>query len=194
MSFRRLYELVQQQPGRISTRWLKEEAIRLSDIAGVKEQWSGVIDPAVIRGFYIEGPMGPPVPLGDSESLIVLARAMCQGPLGDHWRRFIYTKELMHVFDTAEEKAGDEETFDRQIDKFGDPSAPMNPQFKAEVKALWRALAVLCTDVQRLEYKRAVLEGQISLDVVASALRLPTLYVQQLFRDDFENYVNSVLD
>jgi hypothetical protein len=56
MSFIALYDAVQKIPGKISTKWLRDAAIELSDFTCVREQWSGVIDPQYIQGFFIEGP------------------------------------------------------------------------------------------------------------------------------------------
>lgn len=193
MSFKQLFDAVQQQQGRISTKWLRERAIEFSQITAVKEQWSSVIDEVHLRGFYIEGPMGPPTPLKEKEAMITLSRAMVTGHLGAHYRRFVYTKELMHVFDEDHEKANTPETFDKQIEKFGDPTAEISPQYRAETKAFWRALAVLCQENQRLEYKRQLDTGEASLDVIASALHLPPNYVRNLFRPQFEGYVQHLM-
>lgn len=196
MSFEKLYAAVQSHKsddGRISTKWLRDLAIDLSGIKRVKEQWSDVIDANFLRGFYIEGPMGPPIPLAESECLIGLSRSICTGAQGKNWRRFIYTKELMHVFDTEEEKAGTREAFDIQVEKFGNPSADVSPQFRAEYKAIWRALAVLCPEAKRLEYKKALQSGEKSVEVVAAALRLPAPYIHPLVRDDFEAIIKSVM-
>jgi len=186
MSFANLYAAVQDQMGAVSTRWLKDRAIAESEIIAIKEQWSGVLDATSVRGFYIEGPMGPPVPLADREALIVLARAMCLGPTGDYWRRYVYSKELMHVFDTPEEKADTPAKFDLQIEKFSDPSKAMSPQYRAEIKAQWRALMVLCPEGRRLEFKRQLAANETSPAVVGAALRIPSGYVSELVRDDFE--------
>jgi hypothetical protein len=186
MSFKTLYTAVQQQKGVVSTKWLKEQAIALSSINRVKEQWSGVLDTSSLRGFYIEGPIGPPVPLDEDESLIVLSRSMCSGPLGDHWRRFVYTKELMHVFDEEHEKTSTRVSFDSQIEKFGDPSQETSPQYRAELKAFYRALMVLCPEERRLQYKREIDGSEISIDVVASALRIPVGYARSLMHSNFQ--------
>lgn len=191
MSFDRLYAAVQAHDCPISTRWLKEKAIELSSITRIQEQWSSIIDHTAIRGFYIEGPLGPPVPLGLNESLIVLSRTMCKGHQGDYWRRFVYTKELMHVFDTAEEKASDEKSFDTQIEKFGDPAAGMSPQYRAEIKALWRALGVLCPEATRKHLRASLESNSISYDVVSATLRLPVIYVRELMRPDFEGFLKA---
>jgi len=135
--------------------------------------------------------MGAPVPIGNNEALIVLSRAMCEGALGKHWRRFILTKELMHVFDEENEKTDTPEKLDHQINQFGDPTAAVTPQYNAELKALWRALGVLCTVEKRAAYKSQLIEQTISFEVVAAALRLPVLAVRLLMRDDFETLLHN---
>lgn len=192
MPFAELYAEVQTRDIPISTRWLKERAIRHSTITTVKEQWSGLINSSIIRGWYEEGPQAPPIPLAEHQSLIVLSREMCKGHQGDYWRRFIYTKELMHVFDEDEEKAHDEKTFDIQIERFGDPSADVSPQFRAESKAYWRALAVLCPEKERLEFKQKIVAKEMSLDVVGARLRIPANVVRDMMRDDFAQIVASI--
>ena len=188
MPFKQLYDAVQTQGDRISTKWLRTKAIEFSKITKIKEQWSGVIDPRVIRGFYIEGPKRPPVALEANQALIVLAREMCNGHLGDHWRRAILAKELMHVFDEEDEKTNDRTKFDNQIRKFGDPKQPTTPQYQAEAKAYWRALSVLCTDKKRLEYKEMLAKETISWDVAAAALRIPVSFLQDMMDEKFEVY------
>jgi hypothetical protein len=180
MSFSALYESVQALENKVSTRWLRDRAVELTGFAHVKEQWSGLINPQFIQGFFIEGPLGPPVPLKKHEALIVLAR-----DLDKHRRRCVYTKELMHLFDTPAEKADTPEKFDAQAEKFCDPSAPTSPQFRAEQKAFWRAAAVLCPEKKRCEYKSSLVDGKTSLIVIATALQIPPSFARHLFRDDF---------
>jgi hypothetical protein len=152
----------------------------------VKEQWSGIIDAAALRGFYIEGPIGPPVPLKEKEALIVLSRAICLGSQGDYWRRFIYTKELMHVFDTAEEKTDNRDKFDKQIQRLKDANAEMTPHYKAEVRAYWRALGALCLEKKRLEYKAQLAKDEISWEVVSASLSLPVAVIRWMMGDNYE--------
>ena len=185
MSFTELYDLVQKQAVPIKTNWLRETAIALSGFKGIKEQWSSVIEELNLRGFYLEGPLGPPVTVEENAALIVLSRSMCRGHQGEYWRRFVLTKELMHVFDTPEEKADTEEKFDRQAEKFGDPAAPKSAMYSAEEKAVYRALACLCPEEHRLAFKAAVLAGDATLEMVGAALRIPAGWLPELFREDF---------
>lgn len=187
MSFSKLYDAVQADDGdRVSTKWLRKKAIEFSSITKIREQWSGVIESISLRGFYIEGPMGPPIPLAENEALIVLARSMCVGADGTHWRRFVLTKELMHVFDEPAEKTSGRDEFDKQIQRLRDPTIQTTPQYRAELKAFWRALAVLCTEKKRLEFKKLLTADEISWEVVGAALRIPVVHVRNMMGSDFD--------
>lgn len=163
MTFATLYDRVQAKEPKISSRWLKEQVIEITPITCVWQQATGELDPRFLRGFWIEGPLGPPVPLKENEALIVLPRG-----LDKPHRRFVYTKELMHAFDEPEEKADTPEKFDLQIEKFGDPAKQSSPMFRAEAKAFWRTLAVLCPEKYRLEWKTQLLANEVDEAVVAS--------------------------
>lgn len=195
MSFADLYKAVQELEGRISTRDLQTLAIEHSEIKGVRELWTGLFDPKWLRGCYIEGPgrfMNVDVP--ENEALIVISREMRQEkPYGKHWRRLVFTKELMHVFDTPEEKADDEAKFEIQIQRFGDPTVDVSPQFRAESKALYRALMVLCQEKVRLDYVGQLAAGSATLEYVATALHLPVSYTYYLFNEKFPDMITALL-
>jgi hypothetical protein len=180
MSFAALYDAVQRRDGRLSIKWLRPEAIQLSRITLVREQWTAALDRTIIRGFYIEGPLGLPVPLKENQALIVLARR-----LDKIWRRLVFAKELMHVFDSPEELTDTSEKFDAQVERFVDPRAGGSAQFRAESKALFRAVSLYCSELRRLQYLSSLEKGEMSLDVVAAALRMPNVYVRHLFRPDY---------
>ncbi|GGG90634.1 hypothetical protein GCM10007420_02240 [Glycocaulis albus] len=188
MAYSELYKRVQTQPnGRVKTSWIRDQIIDLTHVCRVHEQWTGHLNPEVLRGFYIEGPLGPPVPVEKNEILIVLARDI---PKTD--RRIVFTKELMHTFDEEEEKTNTAEKFSMQIEKFGDPNLPTSPQFAAEGKAYWRAIGVLCTEKKRLELRDALNEGNATMEIVATQLKLPTWVTHDIMRDDFEAIINHL--
>lgn len=132
--------------------------------------------------------MGPPVPLEENESLIVLARS-----LDKVWRRIVYTKELMHIFDEPDEKTDTPEKFDIQLERFGDPSADPSPQSRAESKAFWRALAVLCPEEYRSRQKDLIEAGETSESVIAARLQIPVVHVSRLFRNDFLDILGRIM-
>ena len=188
MSYRQLYARAQDQPGKVSTRWMRDQIIDITPVTTVKEQWTGLIDETQLRGFYIEGPLGPPIPLAENEVLITLARS-----LNRDWRRIVYTKELMHSFDTDEEKADTAEKFELQMEDLGDPSSEMSPQARAEIKAFWRALGVLCNADLRDQFRLAFEREEMSAAIIAARLRIPERYIRHLVRTDFQNIIDPLM-
>ncbi len=69
----------------------------------------------------------------------------------------------------------------------------MSPQFTAEGKAYWRALAALCPETERVEFEKQLTAGETSIDVVAAALHLPVVHARDLFRSDFLQIVQALL-
>ncbi len=185
MSFKQLYEAAQKINGRVSTRALKTLAIEHSDIVSVREMWSGAMDHEFVRGFYMEGPASKPIPVPSNGCLIGLSRSMCTAPDGEYWRRFVYTKELMHVFDTEDEKASDEASFDKQVSEFSDPTEESTPQFRAENKAVYRALMVLCQEARRKQLRDQFIKDQI-IEVISVSLEIPPKFAHLMMQDDFE--------
>jgi hypothetical protein len=187
MSFDELYKRVQSKNPKISSKWIRDQVIDLTSIATVREQWTGAMDDTDMRGFWIEGPMRPPIALEENEALVVLARG-----LSKPWRRFVYTKELMHAFDEEGEKTDSAEKLDQQVERFSDPTVEKTPQYKSEVKAFWRALAVLCPEDYRLEQVKGVEAGDITLSMVATRLVIPERYIRHLFRGNFLEIVQAL--
>jgi len=190
MSYKKLYDQIQTIKGKISVRVLRDFAIGFSSITRVREQWSSALDSAFMAGFYVEGPLGPPVPLAETEAMIVIGRDLAKNK---HMRRFVYAKELMHVFDLAEEKVDSGEKLDRLAERFTDPSAELSPQFRSEHVAFWRALGVLCQEDRRRVFQKQLEAGQMTVEVVATAIQIPTVYARNLFRSDFADIVNKIM-
>ena len=195
MSFKQLYELVQLAPrnngARISTRWVREKAVELSPIKKFVEKWSSIIDDQSIRGFYIEGPLGPPIPIEANQALITISRKVSADRA---WRRLVLTKELMHSFDEEDEKTDTPSKLEDLTHKFANPNARDTRQFGAEVKALYRALSVLCREDDRKEFADLLKSGQISLEVVSAKLTLPVAYLHLMFAESFYQIVQSILE
>jgi hypothetical protein len=188
MSFLELYQRVQEQALPVSTNWIRQQAIELSHITDIREQWSGVMEQASLRGAYIEGPIGPPVPRGDNEVLIILSREMCIGPQGAYWRRMVLAKELMHVFDSADEVADTEIKFEEQLERIREPTQA-SPQAYAESRAVLRALATLCPEQNRQDIKKAIRESTLTLPTIGAMLRLPQWAIYYLVDNNFEEFL-----
>ena len=188
MSYRELYRRAQDQTGKVSTSWVRDQVIDITHITSIKEQWTGLINPEAVRGFYIEGPLGPPIVLADNEALITLARS-----LNRDWRRIVYTKELMHTFDTDEERADTPEKFRSQMEGLGDPYDEISPQARAETKAFWRALGVLCNAELRERFRDEFGRGEISAAMIAARLRIPERYTRHIVRENFQDIIDQLM-
>jgi hypothetical protein len=65
----------------------------------------------------------------------------------------------------------------------------MTPQYRAELKAYWRALGALCPEKNRIEHKGQLAADQISWDVVSASLGLPVSVVRLLIDDRYERNI-----
>lgn len=95
------------------------------------------------------------------------------------WRRFVICKELMHAFDTDEEKADTSEKFVQLLKDLENPppQSQMSAMYTSEFDALWKALAVLCPATLR-EKLKADWEAKVLSDYdVALSFRIPESYV-----------------
>jgi hypothetical protein len=187
MSYAQLYDDIQSFTGKVSTNYIRQKISALTRIRRIKEQWSGELDPKFIRGFYIEGPLGPPANIDRNEVLIVVARE-----LDKHMRRMVLTKELMHAFDEEEELTDSQDKFDAQLEKLTSPDKEASPGSRAETKAFWRALGVLCSEERRLNYQKQMAHEEITLPVIAAALQIPVQYVRHYFRADFSSIMRQI--
>jgi len=189
MSYFELYQRVQTMPNaRIKSSWIRDRVIEFTDLVKIKEQWTRHIDPEILRGFYILGPQGAPIPLLENEGLIVIAKDMPEAE-----QRIVRVKELMHAFDQFDERTDNPDKFKAQIDGFFSPTANASPQFVAEHKAYWMALGVLCPAELRFQFRQKLSDGETTIDLIGSTLKIPVRVVHDLIRDDFEHILEHIL-
>ena len=90
-------------------------------------------------------------------------------------RRIIGAKELMHVFDTEDQKTGDPESYRTLLKEI--ESAPvqedMSPQYTADRAALWKATIALIPPWIRDEFKAGWASGEVKAPEIAARLWLP---------------------
>ncbi|MCF8178461.1 MAG: hypothetical protein K9J74_08130 [Sulfuritalea sp.] len=187
--FGRLYEFCQTLEPKVSRRDIQNKALEITGIASVKAVKT-TLDTQKVRGFFLSAKNTEArivQQLGCN--VIVLAR-----DLNYCWERFVFTKELMHLFDTDDEKTGTEESFDGLLSEFEvlKPGAHSS-QLVADVRGLWMALACLCPEKHRLEFIEQLEKGHIDHYGIALRLRIPQMYVPHLLRSDFKEIVESLL-
>jgi len=113
--------------------------------------------------------------------LIVLARG-----LPPEWERFVYVKELMHLFDDPAEAADTGETFERVLNELGLPGERnWSPQMISELNCFWMALGAFCPETERVKFATEREKGQSDDYAVSLKLKIPQPYVRYLFEDRF---------
>lgn len=104
------------------------------------------------------------------------------------WKRFVCCKEMMHVFDSTEEIAGDRESVKKLLSDITSPFDPndVSDQHISEYLAELRALHVLFPIHARNKFKPFYDSGALSAYEVALSLRIPEYYVPSAMDDKYE--------
>jgi hypothetical protein len=112
------------------------------------------------------------------------------------WQRYVCCKELMHAFDTDDERTSN---FDRLLELMQEiespfPSDKQSEMFKSETKTMWMALAVLCPLPVR-ELLRPFWENGSKSDYeIALELRIPEELIHTIKADTYPSIVQSLID
>lgn len=142
------------------------------------------------RGFFLSAQnTDHPFVRQHGTTVIVLARS-----LNKCWERFVFVKELMHLFDGSIEMTDTGEAFERQLSElqFGGPD--LQPQTLSEFHCFWMALACLCPEHIRTKFAVDRDAGRIDDYAVALQLRIPQLYVPRLFEDRYDRMMERLLE
>jgi len=109
------------------------------------------------------------------------------------WTRFVCCKELMHVFDTPEERVDTREKFLKLMKELETlPMKPdISPMLASELNAEWMALIVLCPKKLRDRYKPLMADKTMSELDVALKLKIPEATVRSLMSDYYETALAS---
>ena len=103
-------------------------------------------------------------------------------------RRFVWCKELMHIFDTYDGCVKTADEYRGLLEEIELKPIEPSEAYLSENQAKWLALLVLCPKTQRDEMKkRAVAEGLSDYDV-ALHFRIPEVIVPSLFSDYYDKY------
>ncbi|MBF0246702.1 MAG: hypothetical protein HQL36_01300 [Alphaproteobacteria bacterium] len=110
------------------------------------------------------------------------------------WDRFVFVKELMHIFDDPMQSTNSGDSFDRLLtDLTGANSPEWSPQMISEVDCFWMALGALCPERERLKFQKQLEDGQIDDYGIALQLKIPQQYVHNLFRPNFPSIINKLV-
>lgn len=109
-------------------------------------------------------------------------------------RRYALTKELMHVFDTDEQRADSREKFVALMREIQNRPMPQHESamFKSEVDTRWMAVLVLCPKSFRDQYLEAYRKGQIAAFDIAEIFRIPE-WVVPFAMDEYYDVAHATL-
>ncbi len=111
------------------------------------------------------------------------------------WYRYVCCKELMHLFDTLEERTSSADKLGQLLAEIESPlpDDEQSPMFKSESRTMWMALAVLCPLPLRdyLEPKWA--DGSMSNYEIALELRIPEIYIPAIKAESYPRIVESLI-
>lgn len=110
------------------------------------------------------------------------------------WRRFVCCKELMHVFDSAEERVDTAIKFETLLNELELPPPPeqASPMYVSENRTKWMALCVLAPRPARAWAIEQLAAGLSPYDV-ALALRIPEDLIPALVGGRYEPILDSLI-
>lgn len=103
-------------------------------------------------------------------------------------KRYITTKELMHVFDSDEQRTDSREKFLGLIREIQNKpmSQHASEMYRSEMHTKWMALLILCPMTKRTEIIKMLSAGAISIIEISSMLAIPESTVNSLLDEYYE--------
>jgi len=176
MSYQELYGYSQTLNVPVSRKFLKTKSLELTGVPKIAHAIV-TMDTSIQRGMYIT-PRNKDSIISRQVGghVIITARGMnyC-------WERFVYVKELMHVFTPADQATDSGAKFEELLGGFSLQQSKLSPQMKSEFDSFWMALGVLCPENMRQLFLKMKTAKQIEDYDIALKLRIPEQYVSRLF-------------
>lgn len=191
MTYTKLFTFCQTQKVHVKRNTIKEETLNLVGKPKVSVMMTGV-DLEITRGFFVSARnTDHPLVQKFGTDIIVLARGMNRC-----WTRFVMIKELMHIFDDPAEQTSTDAEFDTLMTDLTSGNTPGEwaPQMRSENRCHWMALALFCPEDERQDLLQKRDKKEITDYEIALRLRIPELYVRNLFRPNFTGIVQWLRD
>lgn len=188
--FKYLYEYCQTLTPKVSRELILPKIHEITGVENVRTIKSG-LDITVTRGYFLSAQNKENHLVRQFGcNLIVLARDQ-----NKCWERFVNTKEMMHLFDEDGEPTSTPEELEKLLTDFEMPSATEAPSHQtiSERKGFWMALACLCPEKSRIEFKSLRDKGHIDNYGIALQLRIPEQYVPLLFQSRYRMIVDALI-
>lgn len=186
MSYSELYEYCQTLSPRIPRNIIRNKVLSLTGVERIAHVRT-TMDTVKTRGFYLSASNRDNRLVQQCGThVIVTARGLDEIDVNEE--RFIYLKELMHLFDGSDVATDSGEKFEIQLTEFA-PTKDKSPQSVAEIVCLYRALAVVCPEKNRAEYQAKREDGRIDDYAIGLEIGLPMSRVPHLFLPDYAGMV-----
>ena len=185
--FSTLYDYCQNLQPKVSTKKIADKVKEIRGKCPKIIKTSG--DNGILRGFFVSSDnLTHNVYKNLGTDIIFINRE-----LNHCWYRFVYTKELMHIFDSPLEHVNTDECFKTLLSDF-EVQSPINNNapFNSETLAFWRALSCLCPEKSRQEFLIAYTKGHIDTYGIALQLRIPEQYIPKLLDNNFLKIIEKV--
>lgn len=165
---------------------LRDKCIELARIPKIMHVRTGM-DQGIARGVFLT-PQNTDHPLVKQNGCHIV---VTERTLNQCWERFVYVKELTHLFDEANMRTGSASQLDVLLGEFASLGAidARSPQLVSEARAVWRALALFCSEEQRQAFARERDAVKIDDYGIALRLKIPKIHVPKLFSENYEKFL-----
>lgn len=146
--------------------------------------WECELNEAVSRGHMILEPDRT----SPYEDEFPVASIRFASTLNRCWRRFVCTKELMHLFDSVAARANTRTKFFKLMEELESSPLPAesSEMYHSEHNTVWMALIALCPPRLRGVHHPAYVEGRMSDLDVANAIHIPETLIRTLMSTRYE--------
>lgn len=189
VQFNQLYEFCQTLQPKVKRNDVINKIREITGAAGIRTVIL-VLDTAVLRGFFLRADNEEhPLVKKMGHNVIVLAKGM-----NECWERFVNVKEAMHLLDVGRELTDSKEKFETLLDDWCGPGDVDHIQQMADIMGMWMALACLCPEKNRLEFRSLLDRQQIDHYGIALKLKIPEYYVPFLFRPEYQMFLDAYVN
>jgi hypothetical protein len=183
MAYSDLYEHCQTLSPRIKRNAIRDKVLALTGVERITHVRT-TLDVAKTRGFYLSASNRDHRLVQQCGThVVVTARGLEQNE-----ERFIYIKELMHLFDRVDAATDSGDKFEVQLNEFA-PTKDRSPQGVAEIVCFYRALSCICPETHRKDYQSKREDGRIDDYAISLEVGLPLYYVPRLFSGGYTDIV-----
>jgi hypothetical protein len=191
LSYKALYEFCQDKQVPISRAIIQPKVFELAGVPYAKVFYDGKLPQEHLRGYFVsaQNQDHPLIKLSGGLPVIVIQRDLTYP-----WKRFVWIKELMHLFDTPLEFTSSGAELLTIITGLTSPELIRSPQLRSEVICFWRAIGVICPEAKRQEYVHRREQGEELTDaMIADELKIPEQYIERLFHPQFKAIISKLI-